>query len=125
MKRIHNPNGVPAVYSDGIEIAPGARTLYVAGQVGIAADKTIPDDIGSQTRQLFANLEAVLRSARMSLDDIVKTTVFIVDPADYAEFSRVRTEIMGARVPASTLVYVKQLIWPQLRVEIEAIASAP
>jgi 2-iminobutanoate/2-iminopropanoate deaminase len=124
MAKLHNPNGVPPTYSDGVEVASGGRTLYIAGQVGFAADKSVPTGIAEQTRLLFKNLEAVLKSADMGLENIVKMTVFIVEPSDFDEFRSVRTQIMGANRPASTLVYVKQLIVPELLVEIEAIAIA-
>lgn len=124
MKTIHNPNGVPATYSDGVEIAPGARTLYVAGQVGWNADKSVPEGITAQTELLFSNLQAVLRSASMDLSNIVKMTIFLVNPFDFLGFGEVRVGIMGDVRPASTLVYVKQLIRPELLVEIEVTAVA-
>lgn len=122
MKTLHDPAGAPASYSDGVEVTAGGRTLYVAGQVGWTADKSIPEGIEAQTRLLFANLEAVLKSARMDFSNLVKTTVYMVNPADFPAFGTVRSGVLGNVRPASTLVYVKQLVMPELLVEVEAIA---
>ena len=127
MKKIHNPAelGTPATYSHGIEAPSGARTLYVSGQVGWdKAGTPVGDGIAEQTKVAFENLRAVLRLADMDFSNVVKTTVFLVDPKDFAGFAQARSQILGAVKPASTLVYVKQLIKSELLVEIEAIAVA-
>ena len=126
MKKIHNPAslGTPPTYSHGIEAAAGARTLYIAGQVGWDKDGVPVSGIAAQTKLAFANLKAILNEAGMDLSNIVKTTVFLIEPSDLAEFAKTRSAILGDVKPASTLVYVKQLIKPELLVEIEAIAIA-
>jgi len=123
---IHNPPalGVPSTYSNGIEVGPGARTLYIAGQVGLDASGNIGDGIAGQTRQAFANMRAVLESAGMGLANVVRTTIYMTDAGDYPEYASVRSEILGNSKPASTLVIIKQLLKPELLVEIEAIAVA-
>ncbi|MGB3388285.1 MAG: RidA family protein [Pseudaminobacter sp.] len=126
MTIIHNPQvlGVPPSYSHGIEVPTGARTLYTAGQVGWDTNGNIEDGIAAQTKLAFANLRSVLQSAGMDLENIVKTTIYLTNLADYPEYARVRSEILGTTKPASTLVVVKQLVKPELLVEIEAIAVA-
>ncbi len=125
--QIHNPAELvaPSTYSHGIEAQPGARILFISGQVGW--DSTgirVGSGVAEQTEMAFENLRAVLLSARMSFSNVVKTTVFLVNPEDYSEFAKARTRILGEVKPASTLVYVKQLIRPELLVEVEAIAIA-
>ena len=127
MKTIRNPEalGSPATYSNGIEVSAKARTLYVAGQV--AWDKNgviVPGGIVEQTKAAFANIELILKSAGMSLSDVVKTTIFLVNPDDFSGFASTRSGILKDVKPASTLVYIKQLIRPELLVEIEAVAVA-
>lgn len=125
--KIHNPPelGSPPTYSNGIEVPATARTLYIAGQVGWDKDyKAVPGGIVAQTQAAFANLRAVLKSAGMDLSNVVKTTVFLVNPDDYAAFAKTRTEILGNVKPASTLVFIKQLVKPDLLVEVEAVAVA-
>lgn len=126
MTTIHNPPilGVPPSYSHGIEVAAGARTLYTAGQVGWDAGGNIEKGIAAQTKLAFANLRSILQSAGMDIGNIVKTTIYLTDIDDYPEYARVRSEILGTAKPASTLVVVKQLVKPELLVEIEAIAVA-
>nr|WP_295467802.1 RidA family protein [Mesorhizobium sp.] len=126
MSIIHNPPtlGVPPSYSHGIEVATGARTLYTAGQVGWDVNGNIENGIAAQTRLAFANLRSVLQSAGMDLKNVVKTTVYLTNLDDYPEYARVRSEILGTTKPASTLVVIKQLVKPELLVEIEAIAVA-
>ncbi|MGE5146408.1 MAG: RidA family protein [Candidatus Eiseniibacteriota bacterium] len=127
MTKIHNPAalGSPPTYSNGIEVPSTARTLYIAGQVGWDKDyKAVPGGIVEQTRAAFANLHAVLKSAGMDYGNIVKTTVFLVNPDDFPAFGKTRSEILGAVKPASTLVFIKQLIKPELLVEVEAVAVA-
>jgi 2-iminobutanoate/2-iminopropanoate deaminase len=124
MKTVHNPfnKPQPAGYSHGIEVSSPARTLYVAGQLGLAADGSIPEEMAGQTALVFQNMNDVLSAAGMTFEDIVKTTVFLVDPADRAEYVRARREAVGEITPASTLVYVKQLARPEFKLEVEAIA---
>ena len=126
MTIIRNPPEmpVPGTYSNGIEVPAGARTLYIAGQIGIAADGSVPEGIAAQTEIVFDNLTHILRSAGMDLTNLVKTTVFLTAPSDYAEFVKARTARLGATKPASTLVYIVQLVRPELKVEIEAVAVA-
>ncbi|WP_165793473.1 RidA family protein [Hyphococcus luteus] len=122
MQKIHNPNGAPAAYSDGIETPADARTLYLSGQVGIKSDKSIPSGITEQTEVLFANMKSILESADMTFEDIVKTTVYMTNPDDYKLFAATRSKLLGDVKPASTLVYVSGLVFPELLVEVEGVA---
>lgn len=126
MTTVHNPPalGVPPSYSHGIEVAAGARTLYTAGQVGWDANGKIEQGIAAQTKQAFANLRTILQDAGMDYANIVKTTIFMTNPDDYAEYAKTRSSILGDVKPASTLVFINQLVNPELLVEIEAVAVA-
>lgn len=114
--------GEPAAYSNAILVPPGARTLYVAGQIGIDSKGVASTDFATQCRQIWTNLRAILADADMELTDIVKTTIFLVNPSDYASFVEVRKEVLNGHKPASTLVYVSSLVKPDWKVEIEAVA---
>ncbi len=115
--------GEPAAYSNGILSKAPAATLYVAGQIGIDAKGVASSDFEAQTRQTWANIAAILAEAGMTLQDIVKTTIYLVDRADYATFVKVRTEVLNGHKPASTLVYVSGLVKPEWKVEIDVIAA--
>ena len=71
-----------AAYTQATEVSGATRTLYISGQVGIRMDGTIPDDIVEQSRLAFRNLEARLRAAGMTLDNLVKITYILPNPAD-------------------------------------------
>jgi enamine deaminase RidA (YjgF/YER057c/UK114 family) len=79
-------------------------------------------DIKAQTKQVFANLKAVLEEAGGTLDDLVMTTTYIVD-RDYREgYNEVRRGIYKSDPPTSTLVIVKGLAHPDYLIEIAGIA---
>lgn len=114
--------GEPGAYSNGILVEAPAATLYVAGQIGIDASGVSSDDFETQTRQAWSNVEAILVEAGMTLKNIVKTTIYLVNPTDYPTFVKVRTELLDGHKPASTLVYISALAKPQWTVEIDVIA---
>ncbi len=112
--------GEPAAYSNGI-LSEG-RTLYIAGQIGIDASGAASPDFATQCRQAWANIESILAEAGMGIENITKTTIFLIDRTDYATFADVRKTVLKGHKPASTLVYVSGLVKPEWKVEIEAIA---
>jgi enamine deaminase RidA (YjgF/YER057c/UK114 family) len=111
-----------AGFSDAIEVRGPQRTLYIAGQVA-SLDGDAPADIEAQCHSVWDKIERLLADAQMSLADVVKTTVFLTSAADVAAFRKVRGQRLGAAKPASTLVIVTALVRPELKVEVEAIAS--
>lgn len=124
MKTIHNPVAAPPTYSEGMEVTPGVRTLYIAGQVGWDEHKNVPGGIEAQTELLFQNMQHVLESAGMTFADIVKMNTYLVEPDDLAGYGAVRARMLQGVKPAATLVYIKQLIRPELLVEVDAVAVA-
>ena len=124
MITIRNPQDRPVseAFHQGMEVSGTVRTLYIAGQIGLRPDGTVPEGIEAQARVAYANMKAVLDEAGMSFADVVKTTVFLINPADRAAFAAVRADVMGGAKSASTLVYVSGLVLPELLVEVEAIA---
>lgn len=114
--------GAPAAYTNGMQVIGVLQTLYISGQIGIDATGACSSDFAAQTRQAWANVAAILKDAGMTLDNIVKTTIFLVDRADYPTFADIRKDVLKGHKPASTLVYVSGLVRPEWKVEIEAIA---
>lgn len=109
-----------APYSQAIE-ANGF--VFVSGQLSLRpGDRELSaGDIGSQTEQVFANLRAILEAAGTSLDNLVKTTVFLQNLDDFAGMNEVYSKHVGERPPARSTVEVAKLPSGAL-VEIEAIA---
>lgn len=101
-------------------------TLYTAGQVGVdPVTRATPEGVRAQTRQVLLNLRAVLALAGADLSHVVKTTVFLTDMADFAEFNEAYREFFPTDPPARSTVGVAALARPELVVEIEAIAVVP
>ena len=97
--------------------------VFVAGQLGLRPGETemVGEMIAEQTEQVMANLRAILEEAGSGLDKLVKTTVFLLDLADFAGMNEVYARHVGDRPPARSTIGVSQL--PSgARVEIEAIA---
>ena len=97
--------------------------VFVSGQLSLRpGDKQLSaGDISSQTEQVFANLRAILEAAGTSLDNLVKTTVFLQNLDDFAGMNEVYSKHVGERPPARSTVEVAKLPSGAL-VEIEAIA---
>lgn len=110
-------------FSNAIETSGVQRTLYIAGQVGHDADGHTPAAFEAQCHLVWDHIEALLQEAAMTLNDLVKTTVYLTSAADVGAFRDVRRQRLGDVAPASTLVIVSALVRPEFRVEVEAIAS--
>jgi 2-iminobutanoate/2-iminopropanoate deaminase len=97
--------------------------VFVSGQLSLkpGEKELTAGDIGSQTEQVFANLRAILEEAGTSLDNVVKTTVFLQSLADFGGMNEVYARHVGERPPARSTVEVAKLPSGAL-VEIEAIA---
>ena len=128
MIQITNPDGVAAPigrYSHLAVIPAGTDLLYLAGQVGMMPDGSVPDDATAQYIQALRNILAILASEGCDARHIVKLNTFLVEPLDLAKIGEVRLSLLGDAVPPSTLVYVPRLATSQFLVEIEAIAERP
>jgi 2-iminobutanoate/2-iminopropanoate deaminase len=98
--------------------------LFVSG-VAPLDDKgrLVGEDTVAQTRQIFVNMKKVLDAAGTSFSKVLKVTVFLTDVADRTKINPVRQEYFGAAKPASTLIGVKELAIPGMKVEIEAVVA--
>ena|SRR6478672_8066024 len=108
-------------YSQGI-IANGF--LFTAGQVALDPEKgeLVAGGIAEQTTRALENLRAILREAKTDFSGVVKTTVFLVDMADFATMNEIYGKAFGQHRPARSTVAVAAL--PRgARVEIEVIAA--
>ncbi|MET4562262.1 RidA family protein [Lysinibacillus parviboronicapiens] len=96
--------------------------FYSSGQIPLTATGELVDgDIVAQTHQVFANLKAVLEAAGSSLDNVVKTTVFMKDMNDFVAMNEVYASHFGEHKPARSAVEVARLP-KDVKVEIEVIA---
>ena len=99
-------------------------TIYVSGQGPLDLEGHLvgEGDMAAQSRQVFANIRAVLAEGGATMDDVVKITSFITDTSRYAEYSAARAEAFPNHIPASSTVTVADLVLPGMLVEVEAIA---
>ena len=110
-------------YTDAVR---AGDLLFVSGCVPVDGDgKLVAGDVVAQTRQVFANIGAVLEAAGGRFEDVVKVTVFLVDVDDRQAVNTVRREVFGSARPASTLVEVRRLAIPGALIEVEAVALLP
>jgi 2-iminobutanoate/2-iminopropanoate deaminase len=120
----HNPPDTPTTaggYSQGVEVVVPGRLLHISGQIPVADDGAVPDGFEAQCRQVWHNVKAVLRSAGMSTDDLVKVTTFLSSRGDCEANSRIRREELAGAAPALTVV-IATIYDEAWLLEIEATA---
>lgn len=109
-------------YSQAVELRNPRRVLYISGQIPVDVAGNVPADFAAQCRLVWANLAAQLRTADMSLNNLVKVTTFLSDRRHAAENSSIRREILGERTPALTII-IAGIYDENWLLEIEAIAA--
>ena len=110
-------------YSQAIAAGP---LLFCSGQIPLEAETgtLIEGDISAQTRRVLQNVAAVLRACGLAMENVVKTTVFMTDLADFAEMNATYAEYFPIDPPARSTIQVAAL--PKgANIEIEAVAIKP
>lgn len=123
----HNPDAVAPptqnLYAHGVEVPTNSRQLYVAGQVGVRRDGSLPATLEEQVEQLMANFEAILASAGMGFTDVVKITAYCLKPADIITYANIRNRYFKGNPPATTAVVVAGLALSEWLVEADLTAA--
>ncbi len=121
-KQIIEADQAPAAVGPYSQAVAAGPFVFVSGQIPLNPQgEMVQGDIVVQTVQVIENLKAVLEAAKLSLKDVVKTTVFLKDMADFAEMNRVYAELFPEKPPARSTIQVAGL--PRnAAVEIEAVA---
>lgn len=122
MKYVATDQAAAAIgpYSQGVV---SGDMFYSSGQIPLTpAGDIAGDTIGEQAHQVFANLKAVLAEAGSSLDNVIKTTVFIKDMNDFAALNEIYASYFGNHKPARSTVEAARLP-KDVKVEIEVIAK--
>ena len=117
---VHAPVGP---YSHTAVVPDGAELVFVAGQVGMRADGSVPTEFAEQVEVTFQNLRACLAAHGLGVEAVVKLGVFVLPGQDIAALRAARERHFGAHRPTSTTVYVPALASPAFLVEVEAIAA--
>ena len=123
MKKIINTPNAPAAIGPYSQAVEANDTLYISGQLPInpAVGKIEATTMPEQTEQVFANINAILTEAGYTFADVVKSTVFLSDIADFAAMNEVYKKYYQTECPARSAFAVKSLPMGAL-VEIETIA---
>jgi 2-iminobutanoate/2-iminopropanoate deaminase len=112
----------PAAIGPYSQAVRAGDLLFTAGQIGLdLASGQLAEGLEAQTRQALANLRAILAAAGSSMDQVVKTTIFLADMGDFARVNAIYGEAFSAAPPARSTVQAAGLPRGAL-VEIEAIA---
>jgi len=112
-------------FSQAVESRGAERILHCSGQTAIADDGSPPvtTDMGEQVKKAFQNLGAVLQAAGLASSDVVRVNYYTTDVDELiAVLGPLSSEFFGGTLPASTLLGVARLAFPQLKIEIEATA---
>jgi 2-iminobutanoate/2-iminopropanoate deaminase len=110
-------------YSDAIEAKPNLRWLMTSGTPGLSVGGDLPKDITGQAELAWQHVISLLENADMTVADIVKVTQYLTRAHDIAAYAKVRSRFLGEVRPASMLLIIPQLVWPEILVEIEIIAA--
>ena len=124
MKNIVFTADAPAAIGPYSPAVKAGDTLYLSGQIGMnpATGELVSADVKEQTAQALKNMKAVLAAAGATTDNVVKTTVFLTDMADFQAVNAVYAETFASDAPARSCVAVAAL--PKgARGEVEAIAG--
>ena len=124
MKEVISTKAAPAAigpYSQAIRVG---NLEFTSGQIPIdpATGTLVEGGITEQTRQSLANVKAILAEAGLTMDNVLKTTVFMADMNDFADMNAVYAEFFSEPYPARSAVAVKTLPKGAL-VEIEVVAG--
>lgn len=108
-------------YSRAVRVG---KLIEVAGTTAVdeAGNVVGLDDAYEQTRYILVRIEQALQAAGASLEDVVRTRMFVTDITQWQAIGRAHGEVFGAIKPVTTMVEVRALIQPELLVEIEATA---
>jgi 2-iminobutanoate/2-iminopropanoate deaminase len=122
LKRVHTPNAPAAIGPYSQAIIAG-NLVFTAGQIPLdpATMEIVGKEVAEQTARVFANLQAILEASGASLSQVIKTTVFLADMADFAAMNEVYARAFGDHKPARSTVQAARLP-KDVRVEIEAVA---
>lgn len=124
MKKIVVSDKAPKAIGPYSVAVQTGQLVYTAGQIGLdpTTGEIVPGGIEAETRQVLINLKNVLEASGSSLGDVVKTTVFLRDMADFGKMNSIYGEFFNQNPPARSTVAVAGL--PKSgAVEIEAVAT--
>lgn len=125
--QLENPTGVCqplGLYSHSVEVPAGRNLVFVSGQVPVRCDGSPTSTLAEQADQVYANIVAVLAAKGIAPNAIIKLTTFLVEDDPEGVVRIARRKHLGEHRPASTAVWVRRLVDPDWKIEIDAVAMA-
>lgn len=110
-------------YVQAMEVSRATRILFISGQIPTEIDGTVPESFEAQARLAWKNVFAQLKAADMTLDNLVKVTIFLSDRQYIADYRKVRNEVLQGRQIGLTTI-ITGIFDEKWLLEIEAIAAA-
>jgi enamine deaminase RidA (YjgF/YER057c/UK114 family) len=120
-----NPAGVRPPfgrYSHGIAAGGVEQLVVTSGQLGIAADDSVPEGVTAQAEICFESIGRILAEAGLGFADIVRLNAYVTSREHMRDYMAVRDRYVREPLPASTLVIVSGFTRPEFLVEVEATA---
>ncbi len=127
MKKCRNPKNIHkplAAYSHQIEVSSSERLLVMSGQIGMQKDGTVPVDPNEQLQIALENVTLNLEAAGMAVEDILKVTIYVAGQMDMIERRKILAAYFENYHPCMTFLFVAALASPNLKVEIDVMASS-
>jgi 2-iminobutanoate/2-iminopropanoate deaminase len=123
-KNLRTPNGH---FSQATVIEATGKLVFVSGMTARKPDGTIAGigDVTEQTRQVCENVKSAVEMAGGTLDDVCRVDVYVRNIEDFEKIHAVRREYFSSPLPASTMVEVSKMVFPEYLIEISAIAVIP
>jgi len=120
------PSRVNVSSGSPFEAQVGYSRAVRVGPLVVVAGTTAPGaDVTAQTREVLRRIERALHEVGASLDDVIRTRMFVTDIASWAEVGAVHAEVFGSVAPVATMVEVSRLIAEDLLIEVEVDAYLP
>ena len=129
-KTVVNPDtiGKPlkGYYSNSVRVSAGPL-LFIAGQVALDKDNKLvgKGDLRAQAVQAIENVKAICEASGATLADIVQVTVYVTDMRAFDDITDIRDKYFPKDGPASAIVEISKLAWPEFMIEIAAVATVP
>ena len=123
LRALQSPDAPPAAtYAQAVELTSFSRLVFVSGQIPARPDGTVPAGFADQARLAWANVAAQLNAADMTMDHLVKVTIYLSDRRHIDDYRATRDAALGGRKVALTTI-ITGIFDPAWLLEIEAVAA--
>ena len=124
-----NPSTIGKPLGSYSHVSRAGDLVVVAGQVGADPEGKVAEEFAEQVRLTFGNLQSALESEGLGLSNVLQFTTYLISAEDISPFYEARNKFFpslfpSGQYPPNTLLVIDRLVYPELRVEIQAMAHA-